>query len=651
MGRASKSSFALISMFCLVSLILIYPVTVYYWFFDRSRNYSGSEVCGLAWSASVNKLRTSSYVLTQYKTHSPIWIEGNAHFITLAKVNNWPGNGTPSSPILICNLNITGPFENNLINIQDTNIHFRISNCFFCLGQDGIYFGNVTNGQLSNNIITKNNVRGIDILHSGRITLFNNTVNNNHWEGIHLSDSFNNHLFNNTISYNQREGISLSNSFNNLLSTNIINNNGDDGITLSNSDNTALSENIVAHNNEIGISLFNTDNAAISENIVAHNNETGISLATSTARISNNTVVNNKEDGIRLDLSFSNILSGNTISNNNRAGILVYLSDGNVFSGNTIASNNKTGFSLRSSTENSLFDNNVTNNDDSGISISDSDSCTLSSNIIANNSGYGINFESSDNGIISNNTITNNYGYGVSLQGGSYNNRVLFNDFSGNIATGSQAADNGSSNIFTFNFWNDWTTPDNDTDGIVDEPYDIAGSVNNQDIYPLTSSNRPQNHFIVGLTVLYPNGGETFSGRIMILWTDCIDSWGHSVSYSVYYSFDSGITWVTLGSRYTSTWYVWDTTTVADGTNYLIKVNVSCAEGIWNVDTSDNTFTINNSRYTTIITSLGESTSTSVSGTRKDANNYPSNVIGGLIIIVLITAALILHKEIVKRRK
>ena len=35
------------------------------------------------------------------------------------------------------------------------------------------------------------------------------------------------------------------------------------------------------------------------------------------------------------------------------------------------------------------------------------------------------------------------------------------------------------------NYWSDWTTPDQDTDGIVDFPYNISGTAGAKDYFPL----------------------------------------------------------------------------------------------------------------------------------------------------------------------
>lgn len=51
----------------------------------------------------------------------------------------------------------------------------------------------------------------------------------------------------------------------------------------------------------------------------------------------------------------------------------------------------------------------------------------------------------------------------------SENNTIKFNNFiENNLAGVSQAYDDGSNNVFIFNYWDDWTNPDNNADSIVE---------------------------------------------------------------------------------------------------------------------------------------------------------------------------------------
>jgi nitrous oxidase accessory protein NosD len=67
----------------------------------------------------------------------------------------------------------------------------------------------------------------------------------------------------------------------------------------------------------------------------------------------------------------------------------------------------------------------------------------------------------------------------------SQTNTILRNVFINNNEGSTQALDDGLNNIFAFNYWSDWTTPDINKDFIVDQAYVIDGSANNQDANPL----------------------------------------------------------------------------------------------------------------------------------------------------------------------
>ena len=64
---------------------------------------------------------------------------------------------------------------------------------------------------------------------------------------------------------------------------------------------------------------------------------------------------------------------------------------------------------------------------------------------------------------------------------------INYNNFDTNGGT-CQICDNGDSNDFSFNYYSDWTSPDSDANGIVDNPYAAEGDVANEDPYPLTEA-------------------------------------------------------------------------------------------------------------------------------------------------------------------
>ncbi|MHA2495219.1 MAG: right-handed parallel beta-helix repeat-containing protein [Candidatus Hodarchaeales archaeon] len=109
----------------------------------------------------------------------------------------------------------------------------------------------------------------------------------------------------------------------------------------------------------------------------------------------------------------------------------------------------------------------------------------IENNLIAS-SREGILLKKSHYNTIRYNNVSFSDGYGVRLDGfvdmgtSSNNNLVKWNGFIGNQrrwvagqSAISQAYNGGTGNTFAYNYWDDWTQPDADGDGIVDEPYQI----------------------------------------------------------------------------------------------------------------------------------------------------------------------------------
>ncbi|MFX0113464.1 MAG: hypothetical protein ACFFB3_02850 [Candidatus Hodarchaeota archaeon] len=106
-------------------------------------------------------------------------------------------------------------------------------------------------------------------------------------------------------------------------------------------------------------------------------------------------------------------------------------------------------------------------------------------------------------------------------------------------------------------------------------------------------------HTLSTPTISYPNGGETLNGIVTIQWTASTDVWEHTIIYRVYYSDKDGNNWISLATGLTTFSYSWDTTTVLDGTNYLIKVEATCSSGLTALDVSDASFSILNANLDT----------------------------------------------------
>ena len=256
---------------------------------------------------------------------------------------------------------------------------------------------------------------------------------------------------------------------------------------------------------------------------------------------------------------------------------------------------------ITNSSANFQITNCILNGEGEGIGITFtnvSNGCILE-NIIYNNS-ISISFQlSSKRNIISKNQISNFTDVGIRLEEGSEFNIVKMNDVHQNSGSNSHAIDNGFYNSFAFNFWNDWVNPDSNNNGIVDTPFSIEGTSYNNDSYPLSTINPPQTHLLSKSRIFCPITAENLKGKVVLEWTESVDSFEHDVVYSIYFSKDYRI-WKLLATDIQATTYSLDTTTIEDGSNYWIRVRSSSLDCEISNSTFYGPFSIENF-YTPII--------------------------------------------------
>ncbi|MFX1548074.1 MAG: nitrous oxide reductase family maturation protein NosD, partial [Promethearchaeota archaeon] len=263
--------------------------------------------------------------ISYYEPHSPIRIINNSDFETQAAIENWLGNGSELTPYMIQGIAITGPTDQNLIEIWNTTIHFQIRDCYLTQGDTGIYLRNVTNGHVFNNTITKNINRGIFLSDSENSIITNNTVTHNNITGIEIFITNNIKISGNIVSNNQGMGVVLYYSRKSIIQDNIISDNNEEGICLSMPGVRYKVTGNTIINNSRGIYLINTNYNTINGNIIANNRGNGIELyRSSNTRVAGNIVENNSEYGIAIphvDLcgqscAFNTIQFNNFVRNN-----------------------------------------------------------------------------------------------------------------------------------------------------------------------------------------------------------------------------------------------------------------------------------------------------------------------------------------------
>ena len=402
--------------------------------------------------------------------------------------------------------------SNTLTGNTASNNHYR-----------GIFLSSSSSNTLTGNTASNNRDWGIFLSSSSSNTLTSNTASNNRYSGISLWDSNSNTLTSNTASYNPYCGISLSSSSSNTLTGNTASDNNLIGISLSSSSSNTLTDNTMLGNhynfihwgsldshftNNIDTSntvdgkpiyyvknavdqvydsstnagtfyLINCNNITIKDLMLTKNGAGVFLWRTQNSRIENVNAQSNYYNGICLYDSSSNTLTGNTASDNNRHGICLYDSSSNTLTGNT-ASTSWSGIYLFRSSDNTLTGNTASNNRDKGIYLFRSSDNTLTGNTASNNDD-GISLYDSSSNTLTGNTASNNDD-GISLYYSSYN-QIYNNNFIDNPTQAyvflSKGNDFNLDKPVGGNYWSDWTTPDNDGDGFVDNPYVFSGDQDN----------------------------------------------------------------------------------------------------------------------------------------------------------------------------
>jgi len=388
--------------------------------------------------------------------HDPIRIYGNDDFTTENGIRK--GHGTFDDPYIISGWNIITSNTSAII-IENTTVYYNIYNCTIQGEREehsGIYIHQSENGKISN-VTCINYKLGISMINTNKIYIFNNSLHNNNW-GMYFISSNNCTIINNYIYSNNFVGLQMEDCSYSHIENNIAENNGRDGIYLVICFNSQVIHNSLFHNNQAGLFIDHCINNSISKNMIGANVYGMLVFHYSDDNLINENVINNNiYDGLSFLFSNYNNIHKNEISSNGFVGIGFYPSNAII-----------TG----------CYFNNVSKNN------------------ITQNINYEIYADYAENNCFFSNNIVDN-------------NRGLV-----------QAYDENGSNSWYFekvgNFWNDWTSPDENGDGIVDEPYFLDGDIDAKDPYPRVHPiDYGENNYPV-CNIDHPNNGKNVSGKVEI---------------------------------------------------------------------------------------------------------------------------------------
>ncbi|UCE12405.1 MAG: right-handed parallel beta-helix repeat-containing protein, partial [Candidatus Heimdallarchaeota archaeon] len=426
------------------------------------------------------------------------------------------------------------------------------------------------------NLLIRNNTfencksRGLSLVNSWANSLFNNSFSTCYFS-IVLSNSTKNNISANNFSVSEISISVAADSDMNLIFRNSIHS-STTAISIDSSTQNTIKANILT--SEYGVHLYHSTNNSILDNIFFKG---GINIEGSQyehfiqSEVSNNTVngkpivywkdksgdivptnagqvilancnditiidqdLSNSSKGILIAFSTNILITKNSISNKNWIGIYIYNSHYCNISNNFIVTNNHYGLHILGSDNLVIFGNNISNNVLVGMIIEHSNDTIISNNFISYNHNKGIYLYNVRSGTIFNNSFFNNNGAGVYLEN-SRDYIISWNTFFENnlfpiwrpfwdTQVVEETSSEEKANTFVYNYWSDWTSPDIDNDGIVDESYSFY--LDNQDPYPLVIPvyEKFPPHLLLNPRIVFPNGGETLNGSITIFWIAAIDS-------------------------------------------------------------------------------------------------------------------------------
>lgn len=211
-------------------------------------------------------------------------------------------------------------------------------------------------------------------------------------------------------------------------------------------------------------------NKIIGDAVEEYNSGNGIQLWYSKNIEIEGNFVEHVRDGIYLEFSDDCIIKNNVSANNIRYGLHFMFSNDDVYQNNTFE-NNGAGvavmFSKRIKMYNNVFKENW-GTASYGLLLKEINDTEIKGNTFEENT-IGINIEGSNRVVYKNNNFINN-GWAIKVRGACYTNTFTENNFLYNSFDVSYNS-NVNDNVFSGNYWSNYTGYDLDKNGVGDVPY------------------------------------------------------------------------------------------------------------------------------------------------------------------------------------
>ncbi len=205
------------------------------------------------------------------------FITYNKNGIFVGETGNW---ATISNNIIVNNNKKGSPFAKGK-GIDIRGNYINISNNLISSNGYNIEICNLANGNIHKNEISSSTSHdGIWAQNCNYMIISDNNISGNNGRGIDLYDSDYNYIFNNTIAGNGRGGLNSDgiclrvNSVHNVIQKNVVKNNIRDGIAISREDSmyNIIFQNHIEDNYRRGIEIYDYYEGSVMNNLIYHNN-------------------------------------------------------------------------------------------------------------------------------------------------------------------------------------------------------------------------------------------------------------------------------------------------------------------------------------------------------------------------------------------
>lgn len=471
-----------------------------------------------------------------------------------------------------------------LIIVNSTN--FEIANKIFDEGRTGLIIANSSHFTVRNNVF-RDVLYGLELFATENGVIYRNELYNCWGTGFHNRQ---------TVNMVFRENEIHSNIF--------FDPSGPAGIYTYECNFTIIADNHIHDNSGYAMITHLSTNATIIRNTIINNSIGGIySKVDNKSIIANNYIFDTPRYGLRMDVLNHSTVFANNISNCEIAGMYLVNVDNCQIILNEL--HNNTDNAIDTNGENILFEMNYwddySGSDSTGDGFGDT-AYSFSTNedgkplmaphvistptVISPNGGETLD----DIIIIEWANVTDSLNFSITFT-------ILYSTdagFSWNVLT---------SNLTDLTYVWDSKDYSNSTQYLCMVLAINSQGVASEDVSDSTFTVNNIAHVLSKPDLIFPTGEESVAGIITIEWTAVVDVWYGSVpvTYAVYYSPNAGSTWVELVGSTSLTTFHWDTTTIVDGSNYLIKIVATSDQGLVREALSSTVFAVVNTIIPTTV--------------------------------------------------